>query len=305
LLRWRLISAAVILSVLFALLALDFRQVIFRTPGVWLLPIMLPVVVLATEEMLNLLQNTGFAPRAPVVYAGNVLILLAACGPMWLKLLGRSMPHDNPLGPFGWPLMALAISAIAVFMAEIGRYRQPGSSVMQIALAMLVLVYVGLLSSFLAMLRLFSDNAWGMTALVSMLLVTKVADAAAYATGRKLGRHKMTPVVSPGKTWEGALGGLLAACASSCLFFHFLAPQIVGTAYVEPDAWASLLYGLLVALAGMAGDLSESLLKRDMQRKDSSSWLPGLGGVLDIMDAILFAAPVAWLCWAFGLVGPR
>jgi phosphatidate cytidylyltransferase len=67
---------------------------------------------------------------------------------------------------------------------------------------------------------------------------------------------------------------------------------------------ASLLYGLILAAAGMHGDLAESMLKRDMQRKDSSTWLPGLGGVLDIVDSVLVAAPCAYLCWVLGLVGP-
>ena len=67
---------------------------------------------------------------------------------------------------------------------------------------------------------------------------------------------------------------------------------------------ASLVYGLMLAVAGMHGDLAESLLKRDMQRKDSSTWLPGLGGVLDIIDSVLVAAPCAYLCWVVGLVGP-
>jgi phosphatidate cytidylyltransferase len=65
-----------------------------------------------------------------------------------------------------------------------------------------------------------------------------------------------------------------------------------------------VIYGVVLAIAGMLGDLAESMLKRDMERKDSSTWLPGLGGVLDIIDAVLFAGPVAWLCWVFGLVGP-
>jgi phosphatidate cytidylyltransferase len=68
-------------------------------------------------------------------------------------------------------------------------------------------------------------------------------------------------------------------------------------------AWGWLAYGLIVGVAGMLGDLAESLIKRDLGRKDSSDWMPGFGGVLDVLDSILFAAPVAYLCWALGLVG--
>ena len=73
---------------------------------------------------------------------------------------------------------------------------------------------------------------------------------------------------------------------------------------MEPPLAGSLAYGLILAVAGMIGDLTESMLKRDMERKDSSTWLPGLGGVLDIIDAVLVAAPVSYLCWVAGLVGP-
>jgi phosphatidate cytidylyltransferase len=131
-----------------------------------------------------------------------------------------------------------------------------------------------------------------------------MADTGAYFFGRAFGRHKMTPLLSPGKTWEGAAGGILTACAASWACFHWFGPWLVQSQYVEPPVIASLLYGLILAAAGMHGDLAESLLKRDMQRKDSSTWLPGLGGVLDIVDSVLVAAPCAYLCWVLGLVGP-
>ena len=80
--------------------------------------------------------------------------------------------------------------------------------------------------------------------------------------------------------------------------------MIVGEAGEPQVWWGCWLYGLIVALAGMVGDLVESLLKRDMGRKDSSRWLPGLGGVLDVVDSVLMAAPQALLCWWLGVVGP-
>jgi phosphatidate cytidylyltransferase len=302
LLRWRLISAAVILTVLVTLLWLDARQgPLF---GVWLLPVLLVVSVLATEEVLSLLRAKHYAPVAWPIYAGNLLIPLAAAAPLLFALAGWSFPEGNPLGRGGWPMIALALAAIAVIGGEMGRFRQPGSAIVNSALGIFTLVYIGLLVSFLALLRLFESNAWGLLALLSVLVITKMADTGAYFFGRSLGRHKMTPILSPGKTWEGAAGGVASACLASWAVFHWLGPWLVGSAYVEPSILASLLYGLILAAAGMHGDLAESLLKRDMQRKDSSSWLPGLGGVLDIVDSVLVAAPCAYLCWILGLVGP-
>src|SRR5262249_23121064 len=113
-----------------------------------------------------------------------------------------------------------------------------------------------------------------------------------------------TPVLSPGKTWEGAVGGIATACVTSWVFFRFATPAIAGSVSAAPSTPTALIYGAALALAGMIGDLAESLLKRDMERKDSSTWLRGLGGVLDIIDAPLVAGPVAWMFWQLGLMGP-
>jgi phosphatidate cytidylyltransferase len=313
-LRWRLISAAVILALLLSLVALDARRAVFGAAGAWLLPVMLAVSVLGTEEALSLFRAKDYRPAAWPIYLGSLLIPLAAALPLLFELAGRSFPADNPLGRFGWPLVALALSSVAVLVAEMRRYERPGPTTIHVALGIFTLVYVGLLFSFVALLRLYtpasailssqSAGDWGLVALISTLVVVKTADVGAYATGRTLGRHKMTPLLSPGKTWEGAAGGLATACLASWAFFHFAGPAMIGVGYVEPPLWAALVYGLALGVAGMIGDLAESLLKRDMQRKDSSSWLPGLGGVLDIIDAVLIAAPVSYLFWVFGVVGP-
>ena len=301
-LRWRLISAAIIIGGLVALLWVDHEEAVFGVPGVWLFPVLIAAVLLATEEVLSLIKATGHAPAPWPVYFGNVLIPMAACGPLWFAAANKPFPDQNPLGRFGWPVLALALSASVVFAAEVRRYRQPGKSIIGMALGCFALVYVGLLSSFLPMLRLHHGDGWGLTALVSLLFIVKTADAGAYGVGRAIGRTKMTPLVSPGKTWEGAAGGLVFASASSWAFFHWIAPQIVNDIYVEPPMAITIGYGLTLATAGMIGDLAESLLKRDVHRKDSSSWLPGLGGVLDIVDSVLVAAPVAYIWWVFGLL---
>lgn len=303
-LRLRLISAAIILAVLFALLWLDYRQVIFHTPGAWLLPLLLVVAVLATEEVLDLLRAKNHQPLRWVADLANVAIPLAAALPIVVQLLGSTFPAVRPFDVCGPPLAATAIAVVLVFVGEMARFKQPGAATVNAALTIFTIVYIGLLISFWALLRLHRGNAWGMAALLSMLLIVKMADTGAFAFGKCFGRHKLTPALSPGKTWEGTVGGIVTACITSWVFFHWAGPAIVGRGYVEPPLWAALLYGTLLALAGMTGDLAESLLKRDMERKDSSTWLRGLGGVLDIIDAPLVAGPVAWLCWVLGLIGP-
>lgn len=287
-----------------SLLALDYRLAVFNVPGAWLLPVLVAIGVLGTGEVLHLLQAKDYRPVRWPIFAGNVLIPLAASGPVLWALAGRDFPLAGPLGTFGWPLVVLAGGAIAVIGAEMQRFRQPGTAVVHAALGVFALVYIGLLTSFLALLRLHGGHQWGLFALVSLVTIVKLADTGAYAFGRTFGRHKMTPLLSPGKTWEGAAGGVLTACVASWACFKFLGPWLVTSGYIEPPLAASLAYGLVLAAAGMHGDLAESLLKRDMQQKDSSTWLPGLGGVLDIVDSILVAAPCGYLCWALGLVGP-
>jgi phosphatidate cytidylyltransferase len=316
LLRWRLISAAIIVSVLLALHWLDFRQVGFGAPGTWLFPLLILVSALATEELLSLVRGKGHQPLAWVAYAGNVIVPLAVGWPIVARMTGlwhQALANLDPLGP---AVAALALVTGLVLVGEMLRFERPGRAVVDAALALFAVCYIGLLISFWTLLRLHHSNAWGMTALFSMLLVTKMADTGAFAVGKQLGRNKLTPVLSPGKTWEGAIGGIVTAAVTSWLFFRFGAPllfqydaaaatdQASGAAYLPPSLGAALVYGVLLALAGMIGDLAESLIKRDMERKDSSSWLRGLGGVLDIIDAPLIAGPVAWLCWTCGLLGP-
>jgi phosphatidate cytidylyltransferase len=292
------------LSVLLTLVWLDWRLAVFQTPGAWMLPVMLIVAALGTSEVLGLLRSKQHRPLRWIVYLGNLVIPLAGALPVVFQLSHCTFPTNNPLGEFGWPLVALALSAAAVLIGELARFDRPGGAIVDAALAIFTLVYIGLFVSFWALLRLHHDNGWGMLALLSLLVIVKTADTGAFAFGKNFGRHKMTPALSPGKTWEGSLGGLATAGVASWAMFHFAGPELVGSGYIEPPLWAALSYGLLLGLAGMIGDLAESLLKRDMERKDSSSWLPGLGGVLDIIDSVLIAGPVAWLFWVFGLVGP-
>jgi len=156
---------------------------------------------------------------------------------------------------------------------------------------------------------------WGVGALGAWIVSVKMGDIGAYAVGRLFGKNKMSPTISPGKTTEGALGGLAFALIGSWVSFHgiVIGPWIhfhgiaqLAPPYTEslpglPSGW--IIFGVLMGSVGMLGDLAESLLKRDVGCKDSSDWMPGFGGVLDILDSLLLSAPIAWLCWLIGIVG--
>ena len=165
----------------------------------------------------------------------------------------------------------------------------------RLGLTVLGVAYCGLLLAFVARMRLLgpqSNGAWGVPAIASLVIVVKVADVGAYSFGRLLGRHKMSPVLSPGKTWEGLVAGTIVAILVP--FFalyhqHFLT---VGEA---------LALGVVIAISAPLGDLFESAVKRDMNAKDSGRLLGGHGGMLDRVDALLFASVASYyLVRAFG-----
>ena len=130
-----------------------------------------------------------------------------------------------------------------------------------------------------------SNGAWGVPAIASLVIVVKMGDIGAYSFGRLLGRHKMTPRLSPGKTWEGFVLGAAAGVLTS--FFTLYSSAIA-------PGWRGVAFGGAVVVAATAGDLFESLVKRDLGVKDTGRVLLGHGGVLDRVDSLLFAAPAAY-----------
>jgi phosphatidate cytidylyltransferase len=152
-------------------------------------------------------------------------------------------------------------------------------------------VYGGVLLGFWMLLRL-EHSAW---VLVGGVLTTKSCDIGAYFTGMSIGRHKMIPWLSPKKSWEGLAGGIVTATAVGALLAHYGSTQLASEADHIPW-WVGAVGGALVAVIGQAGDLAESAFKRDAGLKDSGRILPGMGGVLDVLDSPLFTGPVVyWL----------
>jgi phosphatidate cytidylyltransferase len=146
-------------------------------------------------------------------------------------------------------------------------------------------LYIPLLLAFVILLRNSGD---GMRWILLLLCIVFSGDTAALYVGTLIGRHKLAPAISPGKTVEGAVGGLAVGLLVGLLAKHLLLPAL---------PWGTAVgFCLLVGVAGQVGDLFESALKRSSDVKDSGSILPGHGGVLDRIDALLFAAPVAYLC---------
>jgi phosphatidate cytidylyltransferase len=256
------------------------------------------VLVLGLSS-LACLELLGFFPEnrrpfVPLCLAG----IAAVVASNWL-------PHIRALAPWvtedPWLLLLSAFTSfvVMVFLTEMMIFRAPGDAVLRIALTVWSVAYLSIMPSFLVQLRW--QNAGGdaigsmaipgsTVALALAIFVPKSCDIGAYFTGRLLGRHPMAPVLSPKKTWEGAAGGLVWAVVAT-IGINRLSPRL-------PSTGVEIAFGVTIGIAAMLGDLAESLIKRDCQQKDASHALPGFGGVLDVADSILFAAPLAY--WWLG-----
>lgn len=149
-------------------------------------------------------------------------------------------------------------------------------------------VYLGTFLGFFMLIQVHHSIWW----IIGIIAMVKMCDTGAYFTGSAIGKHKMIPWLSPGKTWEGLAGGLVASMATAwglaALSEHWLPDEPVVPTLV------ALLIGLIIGICGQCGDLVMSLMKRDAGIKDSSALLPGLGGMMDVLDSPLFVAPIAW-----------
>ncbi|MFM8291169.1 MAG: phosphatidate cytidylyltransferase [Planctomycetia bacterium] len=289
--------AAVAVAVIAAFTALawaDATGAWGARPAWWLLPVALLLAALGARELVVLLAAAGRPVAGPIVVAGAAGIVLAAAA-------GGGTAAVAP-ATLGWVAAACMAVLAACFIEGVARYRPGGHLLGRIAAGVLAAVGLGLPLSFLVALRLLARPSiagavelLGILPLLSLVAVVKAGDIAAYIVGSLVGRHRMAPLLSPGKTWEGATASLVASVAVAWLVLTWLPSPAAAQPW---GGW--LAYGLAVGAAGMAGDLAESLVKRDLGAKDSGTSLGGLGGVLDLVDSLLLAAPAAWLLWVAG-----
>lgn len=272
--------------------------VLLVDPSPWFPLLLLLAVLLAATGSVELHQLIGAAHGLSLWLSGGcVLLVLLANWPahLWPDLFG-----EDPWRPV---LAAFTAVVLLGFLVEMAAFRPPsqtaetpppgsGGGVIRLSLLVWITAYLGLLPSFLMQLRWLrpladASGLYNATALALGIFIPKCCDIGAYFTGRLLGRHKMSPVLSPKKTWEGLLGGLLLSAAAAVAINRPLSVLAGG------DLGAAA-FGVVVGGAGVLGDLAESMIKRDCRRKDASQIMPGFGGVLDVLDSILFAAPVAY-----------
>jgi phosphatidate cytidylyltransferase len=258
-------------------------------------------------------QNTLPVWLGGVIFA-LLAVLMTAAGAWELSRLIRARGVNLPLLPI---LIAVSLTAThpywspwlkvdqtisltlvmlaGLLLAGLVQAQKNGSTgaLANLAGACFAIIYLGLGGWFILKIRFLradSTGIWGQIGHVLMFLAcVKSCDIGAYFTGRFLGRHKWAPSISPGKTWEGFFGGIIWATIAASLFAAFAG--IINVTF-------AILFGVLVAVAGQLGDLLESMLKRDAGSKDSARLIPEFGGVLDMLDSVFVAAPVAYIIFA-------
>ncbi len=252
-------------------------------------------------EMVGLLNATSARPSGNTVFGGVLAIALANWAPHVCEHLffDTRLPRDSyylpsaPITALAWPLWAFVGVVMFAFLAQSLQFVKPGRTMATIAGTVLATAYVGVLGSFVIQMRWLDGPYHGLVPVAALLASAKGSDTGAYTLGRLAGRRKLWPVLSPNKTIEGSVGGLFFGMIAALIVFG-----IARTFDIPAPGWvAGAGFGLLVAAAAQLGDLMESMIKRDCARKDASDTLPGFGGVLDVMDSLLFAGPVAYGYW--------
>lgn len=162
--------------------------------------------------------------------------------------------------------------------------------ILAISTTLLGLMYVPWLLNFIQKINFFGQGVDGHFYLIYFIVVTKFSDVGAYVVGSLIGRHKMIPRVSPGKTWEGFGGAIVVSTGASALFAYFGASHLKGMTLTH-----AVILGILLSAAAVVGDLIESIFKREAGIKDSGRLFPGIGGILDLLDSLLFNAPLMYL----------
>ncbi|MCK5214768.1 MAG: phosphatidate cytidylyltransferase [Candidatus Omnitrophica bacterium] len=187
-----------------------------------------------------------------------------------------------------WELLFITLAFLTILLLQFAR-KDNSNAIVGISTTMFGVFYVSWLFSFLIKIRFLLDGWAGIKLLSFILLVTKMGDIGALLIGSWIGKHPLLPRVSPNKSIEGGAGSLVFSVVTALLVRSFL-PEAI-----DFKLWHVALMGAFFGGIGQLGDLSESLMKRDCNVKDSGKLLPGLGGVLDIIDSLLFSAPSFYL----------
>jgi phosphatidate cytidylyltransferase len=248
------------------------------------LAVMILLAVFGLLEFYGLVEKRGFACFKLWGVLGGLLLMIGT----FLNLTGVVGRSGSParVNDFETSFLILFVLGLCLrqFLA-----RSQASGLMAVSTTLFGLMYVPYLLNFVQKINFF-PGVQGHYFLLYFVLITKFSDTGAYSVGSLIGKHKMIPRISPGKTWEGFAGAILFSALASLLFVHFLKSKMAGMNWRH-----ALILGSVLSVCAVVGDLIESIFKREADVKDSGHFFPGIGGVLDLLDSLLFNAPIMYL----------
>ncbi len=248
------------------------------------LVIMVLLAVTGLAEFYGLAAKRGLACFEGWGILGGMLLMVGT----FLNLTGQIGTSGSPARVNDFETSFLILFVLGLCLRQFFA-RSATTGMVAISTTLFGLMYVPWLLNFIQKINFF-PRVEGHYYLLYFVLITKFSDTGAYVVGSLIGRHKMIPRISPGKTWEGVVGALVITTGASLLFVYFLGSHLAGMAWTH-----AVILGLLLGACAVVGDLIESIFKREAGAKDSGRFFPGIGGILDLVDSLLFNAPIMYL----------
>jgi phosphatidate cytidylyltransferase len=276
----RLITTVILWTVI---LTAMFSRNAFISDGVFLLLTGL-LAVAGLAEFYGMVEKRGIICFKWCGLAGGILLMIGT----FLNVTGHLGTHDSParVNDFETSFLILFVLGLCVrqFVSKTST-----TGIVSISVTLFGLMYVPWLLNFIQKINFF-PGVDGKYFLLYFILITKFSDMGAYAVGSLIGKHKMIPRISPGKTWEGFAGAILVSTGASLAFVYFFGAHMYGM-----NSLHAVILGVVLSCTAVIGDLIESLFKRETGVKDSGNFFPGIGGILDLLDSLLFNAPIMYL----------
>lgn len=246
--------------------------------------IMMMLAGMGLEEFYGLVEKRELVCFKNWGVVGGLLLMAAT----FFHLAGAFGAAPSPSRANDFETSFLILFVLGLCLRQFAS-RSNTAGILAIATTLFGLMYVPWLLNFVQKINFF-PGVNGKYYLLYFVVVTKFSDIGAYCVGSLIGRHKMIPRISPGKTWEGFFGAVAVSTAASLVFAHLAGDSLAGMSWRH-----ALTLGMLLSTAAVVGDLIESLFKREAGVKDSGRWFPGIGGILDLLDSLLFNAPLMYL----------
>ena len=282
----RSVSTVILWTVILAALFSGKRLI---SDGVFLLLIAL-LALTGLIEFYGIAQKRGMVNFKWTGVAGGLLLMVGT----FLNVTGHLGTSGSPARVNDFETTFLILFVLGLCVRQFVSKKNT-AGLTAIATTLFGLMYVPWLLNFIQKISFFpfppgSPADAGKYFLLYFILITKFSDMGAYLVGSLIGRHKMIPRISPGKTWEGFGGAILVSTGASVAFVHFFGAKMVGMTLLH-----AIILGVILSVTAVIGDLIESLFKREAGVKDSGKLFHGIGGILDLLDSLLFNAPIMYL----------